>query len=140
MSTTLPCAIVLQAPSMSCGISSVLAKSLAVPRGRRPRTLSWCARKSTTELTDPSPPPRIRNLKAVEGLEERALPAAGTRVDDQGRTLGRNVTAHTKSSRSLVVGSAEILRQWISACAGMTREEAAMTNALILGARGMRSP
>src|ERR687898_283677 len=33
-------------------------------------------------------------LKAVEGLEERPLPGARTRVDDQGRTLGRDVTAH----------------------------------------------
>src|ERR687889_1698588 len=33
-------------------------------------------------------------LKAVEGLEERPLPGARTRVDDQSRTLGRVVTAH----------------------------------------------
>jgi hypothetical protein len=34
-------------------------------------------------------------LKAVEGLEECPLPGTRTRVDDQGRTLGRNVAAHT---------------------------------------------
>src|SRR5215203_2864255 len=42
-------------------------------------------------------------LKTVEGLEERPLPSARTRVDDQGRTLGHNVAAHTQSSRSVAV-------------------------------------
>jgi hypothetical protein len=57
----LPFAMSLQASSISSGMSSVLAKSLAVPRGRSPRSVPRSARKSTTELTVPSPPPRIRN-------------------------------------------------------------------------------
>jgi hypothetical protein len=35
-----------------------------------------------------------------------------------------------------VVRGADILPQWITACAGMTREEAAMTNALLLTSKG----
>jgi hypothetical protein len=35
-----------------------------------------------------------------------------------------------------VVGSAEILPKWIPSCAGMTRDEAAMTNALVLASKG----
>src|SRR5829696_2501606 len=49
--------MVSQADSRSVGIARVRAKSLAVPRGRRPRVASWWAKESTEEETEPSPPP-----------------------------------------------------------------------------------
>src|SRR5215217_81457 len=55
-------------------------------------------------------------LKAVEGLEEGPLPAARTRVDDQGCTLGRNVAAHTglRTVRHRATGALRISCSWHS--------------------------
>ena len=129
---------------MSSGMSSVLAKSLAVPRGRRPRTyvavgqeVDHGAHGPVAAAQDHEPvavvedlahrlgEPRgvpysvghaerdVQFLKMVEGLEERPLPRARARVDDQGR--GAVVrTAGRPLGTSLVISSSGMVCSYLS--------------------------